>query len=174
MARIHTPDSISKLLNELKESYNKSNFLYQPILTSGYFDILHSAHIKYLEASSRYGNIWITALNDNECCIRKKGFFLLDEKERAAVVGSLSCIHYVVIWPKDDVSELIELVKPSFFLNGGDRTVGNSNEERACRQVKCKPIYGVGGSTKTQSSTNILNSFLARFPMVDNKVAGNK
>lgn len=171
---IYTPKELSKLLAEIKESYEKVGMLYRPVLSSGFFDILHSAHIQYLEHSTKFGNIWITAINDNNCCIRKKGFYLLDEKERAKIVDTLWCVHYAVIWNHDDVADLIELIKPKYFTNGGDRKTANSKEDRACRSVDCKQVFGVGGKIKEQSSTNILNNFLDRYSKVHNTMADNK
>lgn len=174
MSRIHTIDSIAKLLNELQISYNKADLTYQPVLTSGFFDPIHSSHIEYLKSSTRYGNIWITALNNNDCCVNKKGFYFLDENERANILSNLSWVHYVIIWPKNDVSEVIKAIKPKYFTNGGDRTVGNKEEDRACREVACKQVFGVGGSQKVQSSTKILESFLERYAKVNNTMAGIK
>ncbi len=177
--RIYSPEQLQKLLLELKDSYNKSQsgpFLYRPILTSGFYDPLHEGHIACFEHSVRYGNIWIALVNNNEALIKKKGYYLLDENIRAAVVSNLRYVHYTIIWPEADIAGAIELLKPSVLCKGGDRTPDNLNkmEEIACRSVGCKVITGVGGINKPNSSSKIIESFLERHSKVHNSTMGNK
>lgn len=166
MTRIYTAQNLAKLLSELKESYLKVGYYYKPVLTSGFFDPIGPHHLDYLKDATRYGNIWITAVNGNDACMKKKKFYFMDEQQRAIIVSSLRHVHYTVIWPENTVDGLIEIIKPAVFCNGGNYTkVGdvNSLERSACRAVGCQVIVGVGGTKKENSSTKILEDFLGRY-----------
>jgi len=166
MSRIYTPQALSKLLSELKESYARAEYYFKPVLTSGFFDPLGPHHLDYLKDATRYGNIWITAVNGNEACLKKKKFYFMDEQQRAIIVSSLRYVHYTVIWPENTVDGLIEILKPSVFCNGGNYTKVsdvNSLERIACRHNNCQVVVGVGGTKKENSSTKILEDFLCRY-----------
>lgn len=166
MSRIYKPEELAKLLAETKQIYEESSLLFKPVLTSGFFDPLGSHHLDYLKDATRYGNFWITAVNGNDACLKKKNFYFMDESQRAIIVNSLRWVHYTVIWPESTVDSLIELLKPSVFCNGGNYTkVDEVNflERSACRKVGCKIAVGVGGSKKENSSTKILEDFLKRY-----------
>jgi cytidyltransferase-like protein len=164
------PEQLQKLLGELQESYKGRDFAYCPVLTSGYFDPIHSGHIAYLKSACHYGNIWITAINSNECAIKKKGYYLIDEQERAAIVCSLKYCHYSVVWGESDVSNLIRLLKPRWFCNGGDVTVANKDEDRACREVGAQQIFDCGTNNKQNSSSKIIKDFISRYPIVNTNI----
>jgi len=166
VSRIYTPEALAKLLSEVKDIYLNSGLLYRPVLTSGFFDPLGPHHLDYLNHATRYGNLWITAVNGNDACLRKKKFYFMDEAQRAIIIDSLRCVHYTVIWPENTVDALIELLKPSVFCNGGNYTKldeVNFLERSACRKVGCKIAVGVGGKKKENSSTKILEDFLESY-----------
>lgn len=134
-------------------------------MTSGYYDPLHEAHLGCFQDATRYGNIWVAVVNGDEASIRKKGYYLIPAKTRASVVASLKTVHFVTIWDENTVDGIIELLKPDVFCKGGDRSSLSNMPEKeqwACRKVKCQIVGGVGGRTKDNSSSDIVQDFLVR------------
>lgn len=131
-------------------------------LCTGYFAPLHSGHIEYIEEASRYGDFCIVAVNNNESLLDKKGLVAIDEEERLRVISSIRYVDMAIVFD-GETSELIRLLKPKYFCNGGDRsTMESQNQEeiKACEEIGCKLMLGVGGSNKRISSSKIIESFV--------------
>ena len=99
----------------------------------------------------------------------KKGKIILDENNRARLMGALRLVDEVIIgidpedpkWPSTKTLELIADKYPSdelIFCNGGDRDDPNAipgPEAEMCRKRGIKMVFGVGGESKVDSSTRI-------------------
>lgn len=107
---------ISELCYSLKKANNKI------IFTNGCFDILHSGHIKYLEAAKNLGDILIVGLNSDRSvkALKGKNRPINSENERASVLAGLESIDYVVIFDEDTPYELIKIVRPHTLVKGND------------------------------------------------------
>jgi D-beta-D-heptose 7-phosphate kinase/D-beta-D-heptose 1-phosphate adenosyltransferase len=92
------------------------------VFTNGCFDLLHAGHIKYLEASRALGDCLIVGLNSDRSVARIKGSGrpILDEAERAEILGALSCVDQVVVFESDTPLELIEAIRPDILTKGAD------------------------------------------------------
>ena len=131
------------------------------VVTSGGFDPVHSGHISYFENAKKLGDILIVGVNSDAWLIRKKGKAFMPFKERVAVVKAIRHVDYVFPFNDDDGSakDLIELVKmlhPNdniIVANGGDRNENNNSEEGV---DGVKFVFGVGGTHKMNSSSDIL------------------
>lgn len=171
MNRIMTPDELANHLDNIRDSYSKASsemggpWPCRVVMTSGFFDPLHEAHIRYLQEATRYGNIWISVVNGDNAAKRKKGHVLIEQYIRAYVVASLKYVHFATITDEDSVDNMILCLKPNVFCKGGDRTIDNipEKEKWACRKVKCDIICGVGGKTKDNSSSEIVQNFLTNY-----------
>lgn len=136
------------------------------IMASCPADPIHDGHIDYLEHASTLAQDLVVVVNGNDFLIRKKGYYALDEQARARVVAALGCVDYVLIWHSDNqfVDGAIRLVRPNFFASfrpyeiiipeGQERGEDGTPEceIKACQDVGCKIIYGVGGPKKNSSS----------------------
>ena len=79
-------------------------------------------------------------------------------EERMEIIAGLQGVDYVVEW--DDggqtVCGALEILRPDFFLKGGDRDHrGNVPEFDVCKDIDCKVIFNVGGG-KVQSSSHLV------------------
>jgi len=157
-SRIYEIDKLGQLLDNIRESYHSASFACKIVMTSGYFLYLHNGHIDYLREATRYGNIWITIVNGNEATKKKYGKLYVDAEVRAKVISSLKFVHYTTIFDAPEMSEAIKILKPAIVYNSGDRDNNNSNKEenRACREVGAKMIFG--GAAKVNSSSQILKN----------------
>jgi D-beta-D-heptose 7-phosphate kinase/D-beta-D-heptose 1-phosphate adenosyltransferase len=138
------------------------------VLVSGGFDPLHQGHLAYLEAAYRLGDGLIVGLNSDAWLTRKKGKGLLTWDDRAAVLNALWMVDEV--WAFDDAdgsaSDFIRKVIEQFpdcrfvFANGGDRD-GSNIPEMSVDDYRLDFAFGVGGSNKINSSSDILGDYVA-------------
>jgi len=104
------------------------------VLTNGCFDLLHTGHVRYLQAARALGDALAVAINgdDSVCALKGEGRPLNTESDRAEIVAALACVDYVVTFPEVRVTRLIEKVRPSIYVKGGDYTPASLHpEERA-------------------------------------------
>ena len=92
--------------------------------TNGCFDILHPGHVKVLTAARAACDRLIVGLNSDASVVRLKGEGrpIQDERARAEVLAALEAVDLVVIFAEDTPIALIERIKPSVLVKGGDYT----------------------------------------------------
>ena len=134
------------------------------VVVSGYFSPLHCGHLDYLEAGASLGDRLIVIVNNDLQQKKKKGKVILPQQDRLRIVKALSIVDEACVAIDDDSSvkktiESIALKNQQFnliFANGGDRNEPSDIPEvDVCREHKIQLIFGVGGSTKRDSSTRI-------------------
>ncbi len=132
------------------------------VLANGIFDILHVGHVRYLQGARKKGDILVVGINSDRSARRNKGSGrpLMNEKERAQIISSLSCVSYVTIFNEDKATHLILTLKPYFHCKGTDYTERNVPEREAVLS------YGgqicITGDPKAHSTTEII-SRISRF-----------
>jgi len=140
------------------------------VIATGGFDPLHSGHLEYLKCAKSLGEVLIVGLNSDEWLTRKKGKAFLPFYEREQVLWNIKGVDNVV--PFDDFDdtaiECILKVKKFYpradiiFANGGDRDKDNVPEEQYFKSDDwIKFVYGVGGTEKKNSSSNILEKWVS-------------
>lgn len=134
------------------------------VIVSGYFSPLHCGHLDYLEAGASLGDRLIVIVNNDLQQKKKKGKVILPQQDRLRIVKALSIVDEACVAIDDDSSvkktiESIALKNQQFnliFANGGDRNQPSDIPEvDVCNDHKVQLIFGVGGSTKRDSSTRI-------------------
>jgi D-glycero-beta-D-manno-heptose 1-phosphate adenylyltransferase len=126
--KILDPDRLSALADSLRAQGRKL------VLTNGCFDLLHAGHVRYLQAARALGDALAVALNGDDSVRKLKGAGrpLNTENDRAEVVAALACVDYAVIFPEMRVTNLIQKVRPSIYVKGGDYTPATLDpDERA-------------------------------------------
>ncbi len=93
------------------------------VFTNGCFDILHLGHVRYLEGARRLGDALCIGLN-TDASVRRLGKAperpIQPEGDRAAILASLRCVDYVVLFDEATPLELIRAVQPDVLVKGGD------------------------------------------------------
>ena len=109
--------SLKKLLKELKKRKGR-----KIVFTNGCFDILHAGHVRYLKKAKSLGDMLVLGLNSDSSVrnIKGKGRPIVNQKDRAEVVSSLSPVDYVVIFNEPTPIKLIEAIKPDILVKGAD------------------------------------------------------
>ncbi|MGL6065318.1 MAG: D-glycero-beta-D-manno-heptose 1-phosphate adenylyltransferase [Fusobacteriaceae bacterium] len=105
-----------KIIEELKESGKKVVF------TNGCFDILHVGHLRYMNEARNQGDMLIVGINSDASVKRLKGESrpINNERDRAEMLSGLKAVDFTVIFEEDTPMEIIEELKPSIHVKGGD------------------------------------------------------
>ena len=133
------------------------------VFTNGCFDLLHVGHIQYLQQARAMGECLVVALNDDASVRLLKGDKrpLLPQDDRAHLLAALAAVDYVTIFSEPTPLALIELLRPSILVKGGDYTldtvVGRKEVEAYGGEVRLVP-YVPGVST-----THIIDSVMTRY-----------
>ena len=136
------------------------------VVVTGGFDPIHSGHIEYIREAATLGDVLIVGVNSDAWLTRKKGKPFMDWKERSHIIAALRDVDFVLKFDDSDDSacSLLEDLKRSWigkgdeiiFANGGDR---NSTNNRESKVEGVTFVYGVGGSNKMNSSSDILKAW---------------
>jgi rfaE bifunctional protein nucleotidyltransferase chain/domain len=123
--KIVNPDRLAAIADSLRAQDRKL------VLTNGCFDLLHVGHVRYLQAARALGDALAVAINgdDSVRVLKGAGRPLNTESDRAEIVAALECVDYVVIFPEVRVIRLIEKVRPSIYVKGGDYTPASLHPE---------------------------------------------
>ena len=94
------------------------------VLTNGCFDALHVGHVRYLEAAKAEADVLVVGVNGDDSVRRLKGPGrpILEEGERALLVGALKAVDHVVVFPEDDAARLLLALRPDVHCKGTDYT----------------------------------------------------
>jgi cytidyltransferase-like protein len=136
------------------------------VLVTGGFDPLHSGHIAYLNAASKFGDKLVVGINSDAWLTRKKGSPFMPWLERQRIIKELKMVDYTIEFNDDDNSSklAIKLVRQTWpdaqiiFANGGDRTKTNI-PEMDVDDYNIEFVFGVGGENKVNSSSWILQEW---------------
>ena len=116
MNRVLERKEAQELIDKLKKEGKKIVF------TNGCFDILHVGHMRYLEEAKSFGDYLFVGVNSDESVRRLKGPTrpINNEQDRAELLAGLKSVDYTVVFTEDTPVELIEELKPSIHIKGGD------------------------------------------------------
>ncbi|USN96615.1 MAG: adenylyltransferase/cytidyltransferase family protein [Candidatus Nomurabacteria bacterium] len=134
------------------------------VIVSGFFNPLHGGHLDMVEAAALMGDKLIVIVNNDTQQIIKKGKIILNEQNRARLVGALRMVDDTVISIDEDPTviktlQMIAIQHPGdelIFANGGDRDSEKViPETQVCKDYHIQMVMGVGGTEKSDSSTRI-------------------
>ncbi len=125
------------------------------VFTNGCFDVLHRGHTEYLKFCKGCGDIVIVGLNSDRSVKEIKGPDrpINNQHDRAAVLASLECVDYVVVFDEATPMDLIMKVRPDVLVKGEDwkekGAVGSEFVESYGGQVKFARLIQGKSSTDT-------------------------
>ncbi|MDR3113106.1 MAG: adenylyltransferase/cytidyltransferase family protein [Endomicrobium sp.] len=136
-------------------------------LVSGGFDPIHEGHISLIKAAAQKSDGVIILLNSDDWLIRKKGKNFLSAKSRKIICENIKNVVEVLEFDDADNSACDGIIKARkkypdavlVFANGGDRTKDNIPEIPVCKEQNVILEFGVGGTDKTNSSSQILKNW---------------
>ena len=126
------------------------------VMVSGGFDPVHAGHIRMIRAAAEYGDVIVIA-NSDDWLYRKKGFVFMEYARRVEILNAVKGVVLVdsVDDSDDTVCDAIRRHKPTYFANGGDRGRENTPEQAVCEELGVELLWGVGGTEKLQSSSEL-------------------
>lgn len=96
------------------------------VLASGVFDLLHFAHVKYLEEAKKTGGpnaeLVVIIARDSTVEKRRGEKPIIPENQRVALVDSLKIVDKAILGYEDfNIEKVMEKVKPDVIALGYDR-----------------------------------------------------
>ena len=124
---------------------------------SGGFDPLHIGHIELFERASKLGSLTVI-INGDYWLMRKKGKVFMPLEDRVRIIQSIRWVDKVYPWVsmEDDVCNVLGIIMPDIFANGGDRKEDIPEFEK-CKRLGIKMVFGLG--EKIRSSSELLNNY---------------
>lgn len=110
----------------------------QPVVfTNGVFDIVHRGHVTYLAQARAMGASLVVGLN-SDASARGLGKGpdrpLNTELDRACVLAALESVSLVVIFDEPTPVELLQRVRPQWYVKGGDYDIETLAETALVRR----------------------------------------
>jgi rfaE bifunctional protein nucleotidyltransferase chain/domain len=135
MNKLVTIAQLIEIINQARKNGKKIAW------TNGCFDIIHAGHVDYLERSKAYGDFLVVGLNSDASVKKLKGDNrpVFSEKDRAKVLCSIVFVDYVIIFSDKSPIKLLELLKPDYYIKGGDYTIDTIDQDER------KVVEGYGG-----------------------------
>jgi D-beta-D-heptose 7-phosphate kinase/D-beta-D-heptose 1-phosphate adenosyltransferase len=146
--KVGPPVEICSILHRLRTQGKRIVF------TNGCFDVLHPGHVHCLQYARGLGDLLVVGLNSDASVRRLKGPSrpLHNEIERTAVLASLHCVDYVVVFHEDTPLKLIEQVQPDVLVKGADyssdQVVGREIVESRGGRVITAPLLPGKSTTR--------------------------
>ncbi len=139
------------------------------VLTNGCFDLLHAGHVDLLKRARAIGDRLIVGLNSDASvrALKGAGRPIQPVTWRESVLRELRCVDDVVVFEETNVVGLLERIKPTVWVKGGDYTMATLNQDelrQALRlriQVVLLPVnYGVHISDFVQPTSVSANEII--------------
>jgi phosphoenolpyruvate phosphomutase len=92
-------------------------------------DILHEGHLNILKIASKYGKVIVGLLTDG-AIIQYKNLPFFDYDQRFKIVSNLKLVDEVVSQDSWDYKEILNSIKPDFFVHGDDWKLGIQSKIR--------------------------------------------
>jgi rfaE bifunctional protein nucleotidyltransferase chain/domain len=132
-------------------------------LCHGVFDLLHPGHIRHLSKAKELSDILVVSITADFFVNKGPGRPAFNEQLRAESLSNLVSVDYVVITPNPTAVEVLNRIKPDYYVKGNDYSdektdkTGNITKER---QI----VESFGGNLITTdeivfSSSKLLNQF---------------
>ena len=126
------------------------------VTTNGCFDVLHVGHARYLRQARALGDILIVGVNTDDSVRKLKGPErpVIPVDERAEMFASLEAVDYVTIFGEDTPCDLLELIRPSIHVKGGDYSLDRVIERDVVERNGGEVVVGI--HIPARSTTDIV------------------
>jgi rfaE bifunctional protein nucleotidyltransferase chain/domain len=151
-SKIVTRERLRELLAEHRRRGKKI------VLANGCFDTLHVGHIRYLEGAREEGDVLVVAVNSDSsvCALKGPGRPILPETARAALVGALRAVDYVLLFSEPNVEALLQELHPDVHAKGTDYTADSVPERATSARLGIR--VAIVGDSKDHSTRQFLDS----------------
>ena len=129
------------------------------VFTNGVFDLLHAGHVTLLEKARALGDCLVVGINSDASVRRLKGRQrpLAALSDRLKLLAALQSVDYVTAFGEDTPQKLIEKLKPSVLVKGGDYRLDQIVGREVVRRVVRIPL--VKGRSTSALIKKIVNAY---------------
>ncbi len=135
----------------------------EKVLVSGCFDLLHSGHVRFLQAAAEYGRLFVSVGADETVARLKGRRPVCSQAERLYMVKALGCVEDVLIGRGTGVLDFqpeLSRIRPETFVVNED---GDSAEKRQlCRELgvayvvlRREPLAGLPRRSTTEMRRSV-------------------
>lgn len=126
------------------------------VLANGCFDPLHVGHVRYLLDAKRHGDFLVVAVNGDAGTrrIKGRGRPVVPEGDRARIVAALRPVDAVLLFDEDDVSHLLDRLRPGIHAKGTDYSPETVPEFAVSERLGIRTV--VAGDAKSHASREIV------------------
>jgi len=120
---IMSRNQLKKVIDFMREADHKTTFG----ITNGVFDILHAGHVDFIREAQMRCDFLIVSLNTDDSVKKNKGNSrpIMSLEERLMVVVALKDVDYVTWHDETNMNKTMEILKPDFYIKGGDYSADN-------------------------------------------------
>lgn len=152
--------ALARLSSDLREQGKRV------VLCHGTFDLMHTGHIRYLQRAQKQGDVLMVTVTADEFVNKGPGRPVFGEQLRAESLAALECVNYVAINYATTAVELLERIRPSLYVKGGEYrdhvdVTGNIAREIAAVEKHGGAIFYT--DEITFSSSGLLNEHFGVF-----------
>jgi FAD synthetase len=141
------------------------------VLASGVFDLLHFAHVKYLEEAKKTGGpnaeLVVIIARDSTVEKRRGEKPIIPENQRVALVDSLRIVDKAILGYEDfNIEKVMEKVKPDVIALGYDRAdIEQSVEDFVNKRGLKIEVVKIGkfGEDELDSSSKIKQKIIEHY-----------
>jgi len=141
------------------------------VLASGVFDLLHFAHVKYLEEAKKTGGpnseLVVIIARDSTVEKRRGEKPIIPENQRVALVDSLKIVDKAILGYEDfNIEKVMEKVKPDVIALGYDRAdIEQSVEDFVKKRGLKIEVVKIGkfGEDELDSSSKIKQKIIEHY-----------
>jgi rfaE bifunctional protein nucleotidyltransferase chain/domain len=134
-------------------------------LCHGVFDLVHPGHIEHFLAASKLADLLVVSITSDQYVNKGPGRPAFSETVRAEALAALSYVDFVVITPFQSAIEIVNQIKPHYYVKGADYldstkdVTGKIDEEKSAVQAHGGVIHFT--NELTSSSSTLINKFLS-------------
>jgi len=111
----------NKILKESELTELKSRFSDKKIAhCHGVFDVLHAGHLAYLQSAKKFGDLLVVTITADKFVNKGPGRPYFNGVIRSNMLAALEIVDFVAISNYPTAVDLINVVKPDFYVKGPD------------------------------------------------------
>jgi len=110
------------------------------VTCNGCFDGLHAGHLFYIGYCLAQGSELVVGINSDDYIRKIKNREPIPQEQRVADLEKLECVSRVVVFDKDPV-EFLKEVMPDIHCCGAEYKSGNCKEEDFCRNNEIEMVW---------------------------------
>ena len=119
------------------------------VLCHGHFNLIHPGHLRFIQYAKSLGTRLIVAVYSENYLSKQTHYGrYYPQAERAVAVSMLQDVDYVIILDELNITELVQVVRPDFFVMGKEfEEERNTEVEEAiqvCREFEGKVVFHAG------------------------------